>query len=186
MADLDALREQVRSTARNAVRGAGGRMRADLVANTPSLLWLYGHAPRHHFQPHLDLDGEVLEHWEDDELAAPGGEFPFVDHYWPGDHGGCLCGYEVVFDPRMKGATAWRVTYTDAALVFSARFENRRYDPAKMRIPPAYVPAARAGGAAVAVRERPQITDDVALFYRDILSQRRWDAELVISLALQG
>lgn len=57
--------------------------------------WVYGDAPRaREFEPHLALDGVAFADWDADVLANSE-DFPFGDHYHPGDHDGCLCDFEV-------------------------------------------------------------------------------------------
>lgn len=184
MADASELRESLRRSVRAAVRDAGTRMRSDLVARTPHLRWEYGHDPRAPFPPHQALDGQALESWEDPALAASAGRFPFVGHYHPGDHAGCLCDYEVVFDRSFRTATAWQVRFHDNGRTFTAEFTNRRYEPEKLAIPAARTRAAAPGRQPIAVRSRAQVSDRVAHFYRDVLNEPTFAAQVTISLAV--
>jgi hypothetical protein len=66
------------------------------------------------FEPHLMLDDTVFDSWEAAELATPDpNQFPFVKHYYPGDHKGCRCDWlPEVLDPTKvneptKGNTAF-------------------------------------------------------------------------------
>jgi len=52
--------------------------------------WSCG-APDRPFEPHQDLEGVPFAGPEDDVLAAPPDEFPFVSFYAPQDHDGCQC-----------------------------------------------------------------------------------------------
>lgn len=52
--------------------------------------WSCG-APDRPFNPHQDLEGVPFAGPEDDVLAAPPDEFPFVSFYAPQDHDGCQC-----------------------------------------------------------------------------------------------
>lgn len=62
---------------------------------TESYVWVHGGAPRP-FEPHLLLDGEPFDSWESNVLAADAGDFPYVGHYYDGDHDGCSCSAEHV------------------------------------------------------------------------------------------
>jgi hypothetical protein len=56
------------------------------------MTWDYGPATRNSFEPHLELDGLAFANWEDPALEVqPGDEWLDTPHYFPGDHGGCLC-----------------------------------------------------------------------------------------------
>jgi hypothetical protein len=147
-------------------------MLADLKRDTPSILWKYGHDPRATFQPHLDLDGEVLESYEDPEAAASG--FPGVPYYYPG---------ELVRDPRMPTNRAWTARYSSSPNGVRCRIENRRYDPAKMVRPLPRTGVARSGRP-IAVRARAPHPPAAINFHQAILSLRRWDAEVTVALAL--
>jgi hypothetical protein len=61
--------------------------------------WFVG-APNRPFDPHQDLDGQPFSSFDDEVLAADTSEFPFVDHYFPGDHDGCQCD----FAPTMEAS----------------------------------------------------------------------------------
>jgi hypothetical protein len=62
--------------------------------------WVHGLSDNM-FEPHVMLDDTVFDSWTAPELAAPGEDsFPFVSHYYPGDHSGCRCDWlPVVLDP---------------------------------------------------------------------------------------
>lgn len=85
---------------------AGGVMTGSLAVDVWNKLgvgpagyeWFTG-APDRPFDGH-DLDGTQFESFDDEALAADPGEFPFVDHYFPGDHVGCQCD----FAPLLEGA----------------------------------------------------------------------------------
>lgn len=47
-------------------------------------------APSQPFEPHANLEGERFVTFTDDVLASDGG-YPYVSHYFPGDHDGCQC-----------------------------------------------------------------------------------------------
>lgn len=55
-------------------------------------VWRYGDpaARESSFEPHRRLDGTRFDDFDDPVLATSGG-WPFVDHYRPRDHPGCLC-----------------------------------------------------------------------------------------------
>jgi hypothetical protein len=53
--------------------------------------WVYG-VSENAFEPHVDLDGKLFGSWNAAELASQTPDsFPFVSHYYPGDHNGCRC-----------------------------------------------------------------------------------------------
>lgn len=58
--------------------------------------WFTG-APDRPFDGH-DLDGVQFDNFDDDVLLADTGEFPYVDHYFPGDHGGCQCDFAPILE----------------------------------------------------------------------------------------
>ena len=177
-------RDQLRRLAKNALTDATVRLRGELTRQTPHVEWVYGHDPRAPFPPHRALDQQRLEHWEDDRLAVVG-RFPPVSHYYPGDHAGCLCTYQVGYDRSFPTAAAWRASPpVTTSTGFSVRITNGRYDPTKMRLPAAYTRAATPGRAPIAVRSRPQLPDRVIHFYRDLLSAARVEAEITLSLAV--
>jgi len=67
--------------------------------------WVYGISDNS-FEPHVKLDDTIFESWQGQELAAvePDG-WPYVTHYYPGDHGGCRCDWlPEVLDPEMVNA----------------------------------------------------------------------------------
>lgn len=62
--------------------------------NTDQKIWLYGweEEPRRTFNGHLQMDGLVFEHWDDDGLIiAPQDRWLRRNYYAPGDHWGCAC-----------------------------------------------------------------------------------------------
>lgn len=59
--------------------------------------WVYGTALRDTFQPHLDLDGVEFASEMDDVLTNTE-DWPVTSHYFPGDHDGCLCMTEPIFE----------------------------------------------------------------------------------------
>ena len=65
--------------------------------NAVAYRWLYGDEDRKPFEPHLDLDGYEFSSWEDDNLVN-GSDFPSAGFYYPGDHEGCRCVIEYVFE----------------------------------------------------------------------------------------
>lgn len=74
--------------------------------------WVHG-ISENIYEPHLMLDDTIFESWTAAELATPNpDEFPFVSHYYPGDHPGCRCDWlPEVLDPTKvneptKGDTA--------------------------------------------------------------------------------
>lgn len=61
---------------------------------TEYMIWLYGleEQPRRVFNGHLQMDGLIFQHWEDEALdVAPQDAWLRTDHYYPGDHFGCSC-----------------------------------------------------------------------------------------------
>lgn len=60
--------------------------------------WDYGLAPRARpFEPHKNLHGKVFADFNDDALLKGAGRtWPPFDHYFPGDHKGCICDAEPV------------------------------------------------------------------------------------------
>lgn len=65
---------------------------------TPSgYRWVYGDEMRKPFEPHLDLDGYEFASWDDGGLAN-GESFPDSAFFYPGDHNGCRCMVEYVFE----------------------------------------------------------------------------------------
>lgn len=61
--------------------------------------WVYGDpgARETTFQPHLDLDASEFASW-DDPVVANFTTWPSASHFYPQDHGGCLCSFErIVF-----------------------------------------------------------------------------------------
>lgn len=65
--------------------------------------WDYGGAPRQTpFAPHKALHGRMFTSFDDPALAKfPGQTFPPFDHYFPGDHKGCICDAEpIMATPR--------------------------------------------------------------------------------------
>jgi hypothetical protein len=64
--------------------------------------WVH-HFSENEFEPHQRLDDKVFDSWDVEELSAPSGEFPYVTHYYPGDHTGCRCDWlPVVIDQPAK------------------------------------------------------------------------------------
>lgn len=160
---------------------AAAALRRELIARTPSLRWDYTGAYRADpFPPHVRLDGTKAESWDDPVLTANG--FP-GGHYYPGDHDGCLCDYHVVLDRTSKSATAWTVRYDQTGDRVSAHFENRRYKPEALRLPPARQRPASRGHVSV-TRHRLQPPDPALFFYRDVLSARRWHSEISAAFAV--
>jgi hypothetical protein len=58
-------------------------------ADNQNYEWVHGPTNRP-FEPHLDLDGTEFGSFSDDVLLNTTG-FPNKDHFYPGDHDGCLC-----------------------------------------------------------------------------------------------
>lgn len=58
--------------------------------------WQVG-APARPFHPHQALSGYEFSRL-DDPLLASGGAWPFVGHYYPGDHRGCQCDLEMLLE----------------------------------------------------------------------------------------
>lgn len=69
---------------------------------TTGFRWVYGTTPRQTFEPHLNLDGDVFNRWDDPILdqSGTGGEWVGGTHFYPGDHRGCRCTYERVLADR--------------------------------------------------------------------------------------
>lgn len=63
--------------------------------------WVYG-VSENSFEPHIELDGTLFGDWNASELTARDpSAFPFVTHYYPGDHNGCRCDWlPEVLDPE--------------------------------------------------------------------------------------
>lgn len=59
--------------------------------------WFTG-APDRPFEQHADLEAVEFSSFDDEQLAADSGEFPFVDFYFPGDHWGCQCDFAPVLE----------------------------------------------------------------------------------------
>jgi hypothetical protein len=57
--------------------------------------WFTG-SPDRPFDPHLDLEGAEFDSFDDEILIADASEFPYVGHYFPGDHWGCQCDFAPV------------------------------------------------------------------------------------------
>jgi hypothetical protein len=78
-----------------------GRRTLDLLLSisveTTRYKWIYGVAPRKTFEPHLRLDGVIFDSPEDEQLRQ-GSDAAWVggEHFWIGDHAGCLCQLERV------------------------------------------------------------------------------------------
>ena len=55
-------------------------------------VWVYGDpgTRTRPFEPHMNLDAESFDSWEDEALANPE-DFPETDFYFPSDHFGCQC-----------------------------------------------------------------------------------------------
>lgn len=86
---------------------AGGIATGDLASDVWDQLgvsfagyeWVVG-APDRPFEPHQDLEGEQFSSFDDDALLSDSGEFPFVDHYFPGDHDGCQCDFTPITEEQ--------------------------------------------------------------------------------------
>jgi hypothetical protein len=65
------------------------------------MVWVYGDpaARLQPFEPHHALDGATFSTWSDPVLvnASP---WPSVSHFYPGDHGGCLCSWAPVLEEQ--------------------------------------------------------------------------------------
>lgn len=62
--------------------------------DTNQKIWLYGweEEPRRTFNGHLQMDGLVFEHWDDNGLIiSPQDRWLRRNYYAPGDHWGCAC-----------------------------------------------------------------------------------------------
>lgn len=57
--------------------------------------WVYGStlSRTEPFEPHVALSGVEFATFDDEQLAADAGRFPYVGHYYPGDHWWCQCDY---------------------------------------------------------------------------------------------
>ena len=76
---------------RGALRDAG--------ASVEAYRWVYGPALRkHNFAPHMHLDGQVFQNFDDPVLTNSHG-WPPYGYYMPGDHKGCMCDFEPVVVP---------------------------------------------------------------------------------------
>jgi hypothetical protein len=67
--------------------------------------WVYG-VSENQFEPHVRLDGTVFDSWGAKTLAsATPDEWPYITHYYPGDHNGCRCDWlPEVLDPAAVNA----------------------------------------------------------------------------------
>jgi hypothetical protein len=53
--------------------------------------WIYG-VSENQFEPHVQLDNQIFDSWTARELvSADPDQWPYVTHYYCGDHGGCRC-----------------------------------------------------------------------------------------------
>lgn len=71
---------------------AASEIWAELGIGPAGYEWFTG-APDRPFDPHADLEAVPFDSFDDEVLAADAGEFPYVDHYFPGDHWGCQCDF---------------------------------------------------------------------------------------------
>lgn len=75
--------------------GTGELMREQVLARGGAwgaYQWDYGLFPRDTFEPHLRLDGVVVDSFTDESLRNPEA-WPPIEFYQPGDHRGCRCGW---------------------------------------------------------------------------------------------
>ena len=63
---------------------------------TEAFQWVYGTIPRRTFQPHLNLDGEIFERWDDPVLKQTTETWVGGEYWYVGDHRGCRCRYRRV------------------------------------------------------------------------------------------
>lgn len=61
----------------------------DAGAQIDGFTWITGD-PERPFEPHQDLDGLTFSSYDDEALINLG-DFPDFDHFFPGDHLGCVC-----------------------------------------------------------------------------------------------
>lgn len=66
--------------------------------------WVYGPARRDVFEPHHQLDGKVFTNFDDDVLKRRG-TWPPTEHYYPGDHKGCVCDFEPIIVEAVESAS---------------------------------------------------------------------------------
>jgi len=59
--------------------------------------WVYGEDDRVTFEPHLDLDGTEFVSFED-EILSNTETFPDTAFFFPGDHNGCRCLIEYIYE----------------------------------------------------------------------------------------
>lgn len=98
--DLDAL-----------ARGDAVNVPVELGGEPPTLVARYqwrhafwGEPVTHEFPPHADLDGvEYTDETRGFLLAADPAEWPYVPTYEPGDHDGCTCYEDVLWEPQAEG-----------------------------------------------------------------------------------
>lgn len=81
----------------------------DEGATIEGFRWVYGPARRKEFEPHLNLDGMFFANFDDDVLSNTSG-WPETAFYYPGDHDGCACDFELAVE---TGASASRAPTLD-------------------------------------------------------------------------
>lgn len=69
----------------------------DLGIGPSGYEWMVGD-PSRPFPPHEELEGVEFASFDDEALLADTGEFPYVDHYFPGDHEFCQCDFAPVLE----------------------------------------------------------------------------------------
>lgn len=92
---------------------AAGQTMLDLLRSEARIapsgyLWIYGDAGSRQtpFEPHRNLAGVTFSSFDDPKLASSGLAWPFVGHYFPGDHAYCQCDYVAVMADTDVAASA--------------------------------------------------------------------------------
>jgi hypothetical protein len=82
--------------------------------------WVYG-VSENSYLPHVKLDDKIFASWEARELASKDAEeWPYVTHYFPGDHNGCRCDWlPEVLDPAEVNAPVRGQTWDDMPIAAS-------------------------------------------------------------------
>lgn len=88
--------------------------------------WVYGITQRNHFEPHMFLDGERFDGWNDPRLE-PDARYAWVGPtYHPGDHNGCMCDYAITYAvPAVPGPVRLANAARDRILTLRDRWMNR-------------------------------------------------------------
>lgn len=89
----------------------------------PRWRWEYGDAERQAFPPHQDIDGIEFEGWQDDQLVN-GEAWPYVTHFYPGDHAGCRCSAVPVIETLEGETDSEETTFVDINLTPSTPQEG--------------------------------------------------------------